>query len=306
MHFSVAVVIPTQNRLQDLRHALASIAAQTIKPKQIIVIDDGSDEPISPAIFAQQPDSIECLLVRNEQCRGGNYSRNLGIVLASTEWISFLDDDDTFLPEKFDVIFRAIQTQTFSVDVVYHPAYMNYVNESLNYISRPCGSIDIKKILVNNAIGGTSMVVVRKQALLEVGQFDEQLLSMQDYDLWIRLILNGKSFLRLDEPLTNYRIVSGRSFVSASIEKHEQSFKYISNKYETQLCQLSFLLRRKRDACFLANKALKFLMSDSRGGAASSYLMAFFKFPRFSYLIAAIVSLFGFSVLVKLKSKVEG
>lgn len=91
MSTSIAVVIPTYNRLQLLQEAISSVRRQTQKVAQIIVVDDGStDETLT---WCRQQDDITLCI---SQKQGPSAARNLGAGITSHEWIAFLDSDDVW------------------------------------------------------------------------------------------------------------------------------------------------------------------------------------------------------------------
>jgi len=106
MRFSI--VIPTFNRQQLLREALASIRSQTFGDWEVIVVDDGSSPPVS----AEQVKSVAgpvSQLLRHDTPRGLPAANNAGLVHASGDIVTYLDDDDLLVPhalENLDALFR--------------------------------------------------------------------------------------------------------------------------------------------------------------------------------------------------------
>jgi hypothetical protein len=88
---SVTIVIPTKDRAELLRRAIASAKAQTHSSVEIIVVDDGSATPVVPEPGVRY--------IRNDVSRGVSAARNQGLAAAAGEWIAFLDDDDELLPD---------------------------------------------------------------------------------------------------------------------------------------------------------------------------------------------------------------
>ena len=89
----VTVVIPAHDRAHVLPRALASVHGQTLRPAEIIVVDDGSSD--ETAAVAQQSGVT---VLRHERSRGAGEARNTGICSATTRWIAFLDSDDEWAP----------------------------------------------------------------------------------------------------------------------------------------------------------------------------------------------------------------
>ncbi|MEY3901961.1 MAG: hypothetical protein RL189_1267, partial [Pseudomonadota bacterium] len=104
MSFSIAVVIPTYNRLQLLQEAISSVRRQTQKVDQIIVVDDGStDETLTWC--GQQDDITLCI----SQRQGPSAARNLGAGRTNHQWIAFLDSDDVWHENYIQKAMQVIQ-----------------------------------------------------------------------------------------------------------------------------------------------------------------------------------------------------
>lgn len=94
----ISVIIPTYNRPKKLEIAIKSVFNQTIKPKEIIVVDDGSDKKIPPAITA----SKKIIYISSTHSGLPAVNRNIGIKKATGDWIAFLDDDDSWVKNKLE------------------------------------------------------------------------------------------------------------------------------------------------------------------------------------------------------------
>ena len=87
------IVIPTHDRPRLLERAVASALAQTVEDIQVVVVDDGSAEPVRLAL----PDP-RLLVLRNHRALGASAARNTGLRAAAGRWVTFTDDDDELLP----------------------------------------------------------------------------------------------------------------------------------------------------------------------------------------------------------------
>ena len=206
----VSVVLPTYQRPAFLDRAVATVQAQTLTDWELIVVDD--NDPLHPdrhrtlarlAAYARDP---RIRVVLHASNRGGGAARNTGIRNAHAPWIAFLDDDDEWDPTKLERQVAYAEGVADDVAVVYcriqaHHAATGQVSI---YQSEPekCTTRDL---LVRNHIGGTSCIMARAEALLEVGMFDEGLASRQDIDLYVRLIQTYR-FAFLDAPLVTMHL----------------------------------------------------------------------------------------------------
>ncbi len=184
----VTVVIPTRDRLQYAHAAVATALAQEEVPVQVIVVDDGSSEPVVPALA----DDPRVRVVRHETSRGVAGARNAGIDAATGEWIAFLDDDDLWHPRKLrdqlDAAARADADWVFGGALVVDDA-----GAEIAHMPAPddaAGLLDA--LLVENPVpAGASNVLARATVVRELGRFDEDLAHFADWLLWIRLAARG-------------------------------------------------------------------------------------------------------------------
>ncbi len=105
----VSVIIPVHNRIEFLREAVDSVLAQTYRPVEIIIVDDGSTEgslQMVDAIAQKHPNEISIIHQSN---KGAGLAREAGRLLARGEFIQYLDSDDLLLPEKFELQVRGLR-----------------------------------------------------------------------------------------------------------------------------------------------------------------------------------------------------
>ena len=96
----VSIVITTHNRPTLLKRAIDSAVGQTYPKTEIIVVDDASEKE-TQAVCSQYK-NIKYYYIPKEESKGGNHARNLGIKASSGKYVSLLDDDDYWKPEKIE------------------------------------------------------------------------------------------------------------------------------------------------------------------------------------------------------------
>jgi glycosyltransferase involved in cell wall biosynthesis len=108
----ISLIIPTYNRCAPLKRALNSVLQQTLAPDEIIVVDDGSTDDTATMIKKDFP-HVTYLWQEN---KGVSAARNKGIQHAKSEWLAFLDSDDTWLANKLTLQAQALaQAPTIKV-----------------------------------------------------------------------------------------------------------------------------------------------------------------------------------------------
>ncbi|MFQ3251758.1 MAG: glycosyltransferase involved in cell wall biosynthesis [Loktanella salsilacus] len=245
-----SVVITTHNRQNEVAHAVASAARQSVRPDEIIVVDDASEPPLQEASLAQTAEGVPLRLIRHIQARGPSGARNAGIQAATAPWIAFLDDDDIFVPTKLQRCAEMFRTSA-GADVIFHAAVINMINEGASYTTRLARSHHeadfYRRLLVRNVVGGTPMVAVRRQLLLDLGGFDEKLAALEDYELWLRLARAGARFLAIDEALTHCSYVTRKHSVTKSDAAGEETFSCIRERYQDDFNTLSMAEKHEHE-----------------------------------------------------------
>jgi len=202
---SISVVIPAYNCAEMLPNAVHSVYAQTIPAAQVIVVDDGSTDRTAEVIkelAASLPSSFTYLRKPN----GGDASaRNSGVSAATSEFVAFLDADDTWLPRKLEMqlpLFDTLPSPSLTFTA------LNWLSSNGRDLVRvedwqPTPEGALRRLMVGCCVT-PSTVLVRRDTLVKAGPFDESLSVGSDWDMWLRLAATGHHFGYLPEPMTDY------------------------------------------------------------------------------------------------------
>ena len=200
----ISVIIPAYNAQQYIRQTIESVLSQSYKNIEIIVINDGSTD--------ETPKIIECfgdrIRVIHQKNMGLSGARNNGIRAALGEFVAFVDADDLWAPDKIGK-----QVALFNKNPELGFAYTDYsifgpgAGKEFHKISPKLYKGYVLKELFCYPFIIVSSVMVKKACLEEVGLFDTDNPSTQDYDLWMRLAERYTADF-VDEPLVRYRVHS--------------------------------------------------------------------------------------------------
>jgi glycosyltransferase involved in cell wall biosynthesis len=227
----ISVVIPARNRATVLKRALESIKQQSLQPKEVIVVDDGStDETVDAAKeFAKTYPILTVIELKKNG--GAPNARNIGIRQASCPWVALLDSDDAWLSDKLERQSACIDDGTVAVFTNTKFVYPDKTTET----TYDEGIVDAKELRYRNVLGGCSAAFLRKSSVIEVGFFDTRLPSCQDWDLWLKLADIG-NITRVSPPATVYyfdaanRISKNPSGVMAGHSQvYERIYSRLSN-----------------------------------------------------------------------------
>lgn len=200
---SVSVVMATNRGPgnQLLTDTLASLAAQTLHPLELIIVDDGGPSPFVPDSL---PPGLPPTRIVRLAPSGPSYARNVGAALAHGELIAFLDDDDLWHPERLAVHAQAMGARP---DIALSYSRMHSVDVDGNEIA-PANQVQVRDVSdVYRRITGIMLpnTVVRADAFHAVGGFNPVFHLAEDLDLVLRLALRGSTVLVGDHSLVAYR-----------------------------------------------------------------------------------------------------
>jgi glycosyltransferase involved in cell wall biosynthesis len=200
MTFEVSVVVPTHNRRAMLLEAIDSAFAQSTQAFELIVIDDGStDETAEHLTRLDKTIRFE----RIDHC-GPGAARNRGVELARAPLIAFLDSDDLWAPTKLErqlAFMRANPDCAISQTNEIWIRNGRRVNPGLRHRKRS-GDIFIDSL--RTCLISMSATMMRTDLFLSLTGFDESMLAAEDYDLWLRILIDHEAGL-FDEPLVTRR-----------------------------------------------------------------------------------------------------
>lgn len=182
---NISVIIPVFNREKKISRAINSVLDQTYKPLEIIVVDDGSIDKTAN-ILRSYSGKIKVIHQKNS---GVSAARNNGIKNSSGEWISLLDSDDEWLPNKLQLEVDYINKNP-NIKILQTEEIWIRNGKQINpkkYHKKKAG--DIFKKSLELCLVSPSAVIFKRSLFDEIGDFDEELPVCEDYDYWLRTSL---------------------------------------------------------------------------------------------------------------------
>ncbi len=236
----VSAIITTHNRLDLLKRAIESVLSQTYKEIELIVVDDCSTDGTKEYCEAQ---SFRYIHIPKEESRGGNHARNMGVLAAKGYYVAFLDDDDAWLPEKIEKQVQLIESM--DCELVHGGRRLELVDgDSVRFVDHLPNPNDwgdmSRKILLTICTTTTTNILAKRQAILDVGMFDESLKFWQEYELTIRLA-QRKPFYFVNEPISIYRVdLQDKHRLTNKYYEWKDTVAQIHNKHRQLYSKLSF------------------------------------------------------------------
>jgi len=270
----VSVIVAAYKQPAMLNQALASIAAQTYQPIEIVVIDDHS----GPEFVSQYELPRNATLIVNEQNVGrASVVRNKAIRAARGEYIAFLDQDDLWVPTKIERQIAVLADQPTAL-MTYSTCVL--VDGKGRVVRRRspklwAGRDTARALLKRNTVRAPSCVLMRRRALDTAGWFDETIKGSADWDMWLRLSGQARgAVIHQHEPLTAYRLHEGQwSRDEVMIARGSLAVMRSAGKWLPPLRPDLVGLLRRRTARWLCRLA-QALQRAGQGGEESRALLA--------------------------------
>lgn len=189
----ISVYMPTYNRSSMMQRAIASVLAQDYPHVELLIVDDCSSDDTWQVLQDKYGQHPKIRLFRQERGQGACAARNLAIKAAAGEFVTGIDDDDEFLPNRLSSMLAAYDDQYSCVVSGYFWDYGS-VRKAL-YTERKV--IRLPEVLDVHCL--SNQALVRTSRMLAQGGFDETLAAFQDYDMWLRMVAAYGPALRIAE-----------------------------------------------------------------------------------------------------------
>jgi glycosyltransferase involved in cell wall biosynthesis len=251
----VSVVIPTKNRRELLRETLASVMTQSYPNWEAIVVDDGSNDGTEELVKATAFADQRVRFVRRERKPpGAPTCRNIGLSLASGDYVIYLDSDDLLgtscLERRIEIMklnpkvdFAVFQSRVFrSVPGDTHFFWNMFTAEN-----------DVDRFLRTDVPWQTAGSIWLKKSLLRLGPWDERALSWQDWEFHIRAIISGLNYIRVPEADSFWRAVA-----PGSISHSANSKRRVFNRVRL-LKNLALFLESKHEMTAYRRRVLEII-----------------------------------------------
>ncbi|WP_324759667.1 glycosyltransferase family 2 protein [Haloarcula montana] len=180
----VSVVIPTYERKAKVKRAVDSALDQTVRPKHIVIVDDGSSFDTAGFLNEEYETGIVDV-VQHDHNQGASQARNTGVDTVRTDYVAFLDSDDYWAPTKLErQLERARET---NAELIYCDQWIVDETGETKPSKKRLVEDDLWMALLSGwTAPNTSTLLFETETFRDLGGFDTDLPSCQDHDLWMR------------------------------------------------------------------------------------------------------------------------
>ena len=216
---NISVVVTTYNRPKLLKKTIDSILNQTYSNFELIVVDNNSNYDFYELIESFNDNRIRAYQNENNGVIAVN--RNFGIKKSKGKYIAFCDDDDTWNSNKLEN--QLIYLKDDKYDLIYSNTNLIFENGSVK-LTNYTPTKSLGKLLEKNDITLSSVIVRKSDNLL----FNEKrsFVTVEDYELWIRLIRNGLRFKFIKNPLVNWRVLNDSMSQKSKADNEKVNIKF--------------------------------------------------------------------------------
>lgn len=234
----VSVLVPCRNDAATIGAAVRSVLRQDWPDLELLLCDDDSqDDSIARAERLMEAQSRVPLRVVRSSRQGAAAARNAGLDAATGDMIAFLDSDDEWLDGK---VSHGMALAEQGADVIAHAEEWRSPTgrKLVRYSTMVDRSIPLPLSVLRLNPFSTSAVMIRRSVAERVGRFDETLPSAEDYDYWLRLVLEpGVDVRFVDEVLGVYTIRRGSE--SSRVEARHAAMLMIGARYIPRIAPLA-------------------------------------------------------------------
>lgn len=190
----ISVVIPLYNKAQHIAETLSSVLAQSVRPREIIVVDDGSTD--GGAHVVRQFESVGVRLITQTN-QGVSAARNRGLEEATGDYVAFIDADDLWLPDHLRVLSELIEKWPQAVLVstshlIKRDGMVYSAKTSLPSGWEGCVENFFTAFANGLSLVNSSTACVKRYVAIELGGFPVGVRRGEDIILWVRLALHGQ------------------------------------------------------------------------------------------------------------------
>ena len=284
--YKVSVITATYRRESELKRSLQSLARQTFKAFEIILVDDNAlpewNDRVTAIVkeFKEQFPEVQLNYIQNYPSKGSANARNVGIYASKGDYVTFLDDDDLYAPEKIEKQYEYMTAQGLDYSVTDLDLY--YDDETLSehrtrYYIKKTDQNSLITYHVMHHMACPDTMMFKKEYLWKIGAFPPIDMG-DDFYLMERAILNGGKFGYLNrcdvKAYVHYGEV-GLSGGQKNIDYQKSLLKY-KKKYYHLLDRKSIRFTKMRHHAVLA---FTYLRMHQKGGFVRESMASFFTDP---------------------------
>lgn len=242
MNFSVLMSVYHKENPLFLSDALNSVYAQTVKPTEVVLVQDG---PLTEELYAvinswkSKLSVIDVVMASNV---GLGEALNQGLQHCSYELVARMDTDDIALPTRFEQQLAVFDSQNIDVCGSWISEFDNDPSVILSIRQVPENHANIKKFAMSKNPMNHPSVMFKKTTVVKCGGY-QNILYFEDYYLWLSLIKSGATLYNIPSPLVHMRAGFSQLSRRSGYLYFKREFNFYKNCYKSKLLSLGNVLK---------------------------------------------------------------
>ncbi len=221
---NISVLIPTYNSEKYIEESLQSVLQQSLKPSEIIVVDDGSNDGTLEILL-----SYKNIKVISQKKKGVAFTRNTALAESTGEFIAFQDADDLWLIDKLKLQYECL-CQNPEIDLVFCKM-SNFIDSQI----KDKAKLYWKQHLESNIDPlGLQTMLARRSVFEKVGTFNPELAFAEDLDWFSRLEERGLRKTIMSEVLVKRRLHDSNTTLLSAEDQQKMRLKLIQASLSRQ------------------------------------------------------------------------
>jgi len=221
----ISIITPVFNRAELVTKTIESVLVQTHENWELIIVDDGSTDHTSIVVRQYQKRDHRIKYFHQEK-RGTAAARNNGISKADGKYLAFLDSDDRYYPNALTDLVQAIRDTDTQIKLIYGDFNIFFEATGTYKFIKATPPMPRPKLYFQFLLAGANPVapcacIVEKQAIVELGMFDETFLNREDVELWTRLV-QKYDVAKVDALLSCYRVHQYRQTSDLGMARYDR------------------------------------------------------------------------------------
>ncbi|BCW98659.1 MAG: hypothetical protein KatS3mg024_1486 [Armatimonadota bacterium] len=229
----VSVIMAAHNAGRFVAEAVESILRQTTPDWELIVVDDASTDD-TPEVL-RRFDDPRISILRNDENSGPAVSRNRALQAAQGEYVAILDADDVALPQRLEKQVRFLDGHGEVSAVGSWAEKIDETGRVLEHWKTPIHPAQLDFVMTHTCPLLHPSATARTDAVRSIGGYDPAYPCAQDYDLWVRLALQGHGFACVPEILIRYRSSPGQISTARRAEQARYATRAAERYVEAKL-----------------------------------------------------------------------
>ena len=229
-----SIIIPTYNSAEFIGECISSILNQSCQDFEIIIVDNYSTDNTIDEIDSYSQEKIKVFQNKNHGVIA--VSRNFGVTQSSGEYIAFLDSDDFWYKNKLEQCSKYLLNN----DIVCHLLEGSHKDKKHWFSTK---KLTFYRLFMRGNCVATSSVIIKKSVLKKHGGFshDKELVTVEDYDLWLTLLKSNSTIRLINQKLGFYRIHENKS---SNLLQYSSAITFLIKKWAPSVPIWATLIRR--------------------------------------------------------------